>query len=85
MNYLNSRKPIEHKLSSFQSNIEGHIQGHIKIKFNNNKYYDVKENEYVKIEFKNGLQIVKSNQYKEYQFIENGDWYLMDSNSELLK
>lgn len=81
MNYLNSRKPIEHKLSSLQSNIEGYI----KIKFNNNKYYDVKENEYVKIEFKNGLQIVKSNQYKEYQFIENGDWYLMDSNSELLK
>lgn len=81
MNYLNSRKPIEHKLSSFQSNIEGHI----KIKFNNNKYNDVKEDEYVKIEFKNGLQIVKSNQYKEYQFIENGDWYLMDSNSELLK
>jgi len=73
MTYLNSRKPIEYKLPSIQSNIKGYV----KIKFND-KYYDVKKNEYVKIKFKNGLHIVKSNQYREYQFTKYGEWYLMD-------
>ena len=80
MSYNYTRNITEYSLPSKPSKLSGHVKIQL-----HNKYYDVKEDKYVKIQFPDGqYYIVESEQYKEYQFQKNGEWYLIDKDSDLL-